>query len=134
MKKFINASITPVTTIDFIKTIKKTGEFCLKYLHPGPNHLNISISLSIEDEELVRKFIFEVGRTPILLTLALNFVMKYELEEMQKSSINKLLIKNNPFSYWDFNLNDNTTCFNQYFKLETDEVLTSWQVTNFNLY
>ena len=30
MKKFINASITPVTAIDFIKTIKKTADFALK--------------------------------------------------------------------------------------------------------
>lgn len=37
MKKFINASITPVTTIDFIKTIKKTAEFTLKYFNIRPN-------------------------------------------------------------------------------------------------
>jgi len=131
MKKFINASITPVTTIDFIKTIKKTGEFALKYLYPGTNRFNLLIEMSIDEEELVRKFIFEVGRTPVLLTLALSFVMKYELNEKLKANIYKLLAKNNPFSYWDFNSNDNSLSnFNQYFHLCTgDENITSWKVT-----
>ena len=30
MKRLLNASISPVTPIDFVKTIKKTGEFVLK--------------------------------------------------------------------------------------------------------
>jgi len=87
--------------------------------------------MSIDEEELVRKFIFEVGRTPVLLTLALGFVMKYELDPKQKANIHKLLVKNNPFSYWDFNLNESSANnFNQYFQLDSgDEALTGWQVT-----
>ena len=30
LKRLLNASISPVTPIDFVKTIKKTGEFVLK--------------------------------------------------------------------------------------------------------
>lgn len=93
-------------------------------------NLSVSVEMNIDEEELVRKFIFEVGRTPILLTLALSFVMKYELSEKQKATINRLLIKKNPFSCWDFNLSDNVhNLVKQYFKLEVDELLTSWQVT-----
>ena len=86
--------------------------------------------MKIDEEELVKKFIFEIGRSPTLLTVALNLIMKYELEDKQKVTINKLLIKLNPFSYWDFNLTDNSQCLlNQYFNLEVDEVITSWQIT-----
>lgn len=86
--------------------------------------------MKIDEEELVKKFIFEIGRSPTLLTVALNFIMKYEFDEKQKININKLLIKLNPFSYWDFNLTDNSQfLLNQYFNLEIDEVITSWQIT-----
>lgn len=86
--------------------------------------------MNIDEDELVRKFIFEVGRTPSLLTLALNFVMKYELDEKIKHNINRLLIKHNPFSYYDFNFHENShNLLNQYFSMEMEEVLTNWQVT-----
>ena len=49
--------------------------------------------MKIDEEELVKKFIFEIGRSPTLLTVALNLIMKYELEDKQKVTINKLLIK-----------------------------------------
>ena len=89
--------------------------------------------MDVPEEELVRKFIFEVGRTPTLLSLAMNFVMKYELDEVKKQNMNKLLIKHNPFSYWDCNLTDNAqslnNLLNQYFTLEMAEVLTNWQIS-----
>ena len=86
--------------------------------------------MNIDEDELVRKFIFEVGRTPSLLTLALNFVFKYELDEIIKVNINKLLIKHNPFSNYDFNFHESAhNLLNQYFSMETEEMLTNWQIT-----
>ena len=88
--------------------------------------------MTTDEEDLVKKFIYEVGRSPILLTLALNLIMSYELNLHQKVNLKKSLMRHNPFSHYD--LNDLTelnsrNLLNQYFNTNyMSDICASWQI------
>jgi hypothetical protein len=75
----------------------------------------------------IKNFFDEIGNSSLLLTLALNLIMSYELSFEQKAKFKKSLIKNNPYNF-DLNEVNPINFLSELFESESNEKITSWQV------
>lgn len=121
MKKLIYSSQYELTAIDLIRAIKKTGEFALNNFTSLESFDKISISCDEIDEETFEKFKSYIGSSNVLLKLAINLLMTYELNTESQESLKRNLRKNKLMKLDELNdlsqfQSSHNNLMNQFFK------------------
>jgi len=134
MKKLIYSSQYELTAIDLIRAIKKTGEFALNNFTSLESFDKISISCDEIDEETFEKFKSYIGSSNVLLKLAINLLMTYELNTESQESLKRNLRKNKLMKLDELNdlsqfQSSHNNLMNQFFKNDNfiQQSLT-WQI------
>jgi len=134
MKKLIYSSQYELTAIDLIRAIKKTGEFALNNFTSLESFDKISISCDEIDEETFEKFKSYIGSSNVLLKLAINLLMTYELNTESQESLKRNLRKNKLMKLDELNdlsqfQSSHNILMNQFFKNDNfiQQSLT-WQI------